>query len=105
MAEEEKAASEPAQSAVPKMAHKPNKPVMGGLTQTKTDKWIAWTGGNPKADWSGFVDKNLVDFETPHQMRPVYDVKGYNHCKTGFCQPSSTSLTCLFPSRSACGPT
>ena len=59
MAEEEKATLEPAPSEVSrmepapsaavfsKMAHKPTKPVMGGLTQTDTDKWIAWTGGKP----------------------------------------------------------
>ena len=89
MAEEEKAPSKPAPSEVSRMepapsavvsksAQKPNKPVMGGLTQIKsqtkpvmggltqtdTDKWTAWTGGKPKADWSGFVDKNLMGFET-----------------------------------------
>jgi hypothetical protein len=84
MSEEDKVTSDTAvTSTVPKMAHKPNKPVMGGLTQTKTDKWMAWTGGKPKVDWSGFVDVTLVDFETPNQMRPIYDVKGYNHRKTG----------------------
>jgi hypothetical protein len=83
MAEEGGVASAPAPSAVAKTVHKPIKPVMGGLTQTDTDKWIAWTGGKPKVDWSGFLDVTLVDFETPNQMRPVYDVKGYNHRKTG----------------------
>ena len=84
MAEEEKATSEPAASAVIKMAHKPTKPIMGGLTSTDDGKWIAWTGGGkPKVDWSGFLDVTLVDFRTPNQMRPVYDVKGYNHRKTG----------------------
>jgi hypothetical protein len=64
------------------MALKPTKPTMGDLTQTGVDKWSAWTGGKPKLDWSGF-ETITVDFETPNQMRPIYDVKGYNHRKTG----------------------
>ena len=64
------------------MALKPTKPIMGGITQTGTDSWAAWTGGKPKADWSGFAVAT-VDFETPNQMRPIYDVKGYNHRKGG----------------------
>jgi hypothetical protein len=64
------------------MALKPTKPTMGDLTQTGVDKWSAWTGGKPKLDWSGF-ETIIVDFETPNQMRPIYDVKGYNHRKTG----------------------
>ena len=76
---------EPPPSSASQMAqaHKPKVPIMGGLTQTDTDKWIAWTGGKPKVDWSGFLDGTIVDFETPNQMRPVCDVKGCNHCKTG----------------------
>jgi hypothetical protein len=70
-----------------KTALKPLEPKVGGLAQTKTDKWIAWTGGKPKVDWSGFEDAKRVDHETPNQMRPIYDpiydVKGYNHRKTG----------------------
>jgi hypothetical protein len=65
------------------MVLKPAEPKMGGLAQTETDKWIAWTGGKPKVDWSGFEDSKHLDYETPNQMRPVYDVKGYNHRKTG----------------------
>jgi hypothetical protein len=61
---------------------KPTKPTMGALTQTGVDKWAAWTGGKPKLDWSGF-ETTTVDYETPNQMRPIYDVKGYNHRKTG----------------------
>ena len=73
------------------MAHKPNKLVMGGLTQTNADKWIAWTGGKPKVDWSGFLDEDLVDFRTPNQMHPVSDVKGYNHRKSGLTVKFSKS--------------
>jgi hypothetical protein len=64
------------------MALKPTKPTMGDLTQTGVDKWSAWTGGKPKLDWPGF-ETTTVDFETPNQMRPIYNVKGYNHRKTG----------------------
>ena len=61
----------PSPSSASMMAHKPKKPMMGVLTQTDTDKWIAWTGGEPKVDWSGFLDVTIVDFETPNQVRPV----------------------------------
>ena len=74
MAEEEKATSEPAPSEVFKMAHQPKKPVMGGLTQTDDDKWMAWTSRKPKVDWSSFLYVTHGDFRTPNQMRPLYDV-------------------------------
>jgi hypothetical protein len=61
---------------------KPTKPTMGDVAQIGVDKWAAWTGGKPKLDWSGFKTAT-ADFETPNQMRPIYDVKGYNHRKTG----------------------
>ena len=64
-------------------AFKPPEPTMGGLTQIETDKWLAWTGGKPKVDWSGLADEHLADYKSPNQMRPVYDVKGYNHRKSG----------------------
>ena len=64
-------------------ALKPLEPAMGGLTQTKTNKLLAWTGRKPKVDWSGIVDEDLADYDTPNQMRPVYNVKRYNHRKSG----------------------
>jgi hypothetical protein len=65
------------------MALKPTKPTTGDVSQIGVDTWAAWTGGKPKLDWSGFVTATL-DFETPNQMRPFYDVEGYkNHRKTG----------------------
>ena len=65
-------------------APKPLERTMGGLlTQAKTDKWLAWSGGKPKVDWTGFVDEGLADYETLNQMRPVYDARGYNHRKSG----------------------
>ena len=36
------------------MAHKPNKGVMGGLTQTNFDKWIAW-GQAESQEWIGLI--------------------------------------------------
>jgi hypothetical protein len=42
-------------------------------------------GGKPKADWTGLEDVS-PDYETPNQMRPVYDVKGYNHRKSGLSE-------------------
>jgi hypothetical protein len=61
---------------------KPTKLTMGDLTQTGVNKWAAWTGGKPKKDWSGF-ETATADYQTPNQMRPIYDVKRYNHRKTG----------------------
>jgi hypothetical protein len=69
-------------ATVSKMALKPIKPIMGDLTQTDENKWAAWTGGKPKLDWTGF-EKETLDYAAPNQMRPIYDVKGYNHRKTG----------------------
>jgi hypothetical protein len=67
------------------MALRPKEPIMGAITHTDTDKWLAWTGGKPKADWTGLEDVS-PDYKTPNQMRPVYDVKGYNHRKSGLSE-------------------
>jgi hypothetical protein len=64
------------------MANKPVMPIMGGLTETDVDKWLAWTGGQPTVDWKS-LKVATKDYETPNQMRPTYDVKGYNHRKSG----------------------
>jgi hypothetical protein len=63
-------------------ALKPKKPIMGDLTQTGVDKWAEWTSERPKVNWTGF-QKATLDYETPNQMCPIYDVKGYNHRKIG----------------------
>jgi hypothetical protein len=52
------------------MALRPKEPIVGAITQTDTDKWLAWTDGKPKADWTGLEDVS-PDCETPNQMRPV----------------------------------
>ena len=31
----------------------PRTPIMGGIIQSSKDEYSAWTGGKPKADWSG----------------------------------------------------
>jgi hypothetical protein len=64
------------------VAHKPKVPIMGGLTQMDQDKWSAWTGGRLNLTWTGFVVE-IEDYETPNQLRTSYDVKGYNHRKSG----------------------
>jgi hypothetical protein len=61
-----------------KTALKPLEPKVGGLAQTKTDKWIAWTGGKPKVDWSGFEDAKRVDHETPNQKNAQSDAPHLN---------------------------
>ena len=33
----------------------PNKPIMGDVELVGTDTYAIWTGGVPKADWSGLV--------------------------------------------------
>ena len=46
-----------------------DKPKFGSnLKQTGPDSWAAWTGGKPKADWSGLVDEdpNMIG---PNQFR------------------------------------
>ena len=85
MAEEEKAASEPAPSAVSKMAHKPNKPVTGGLTQTGMDKWITWTGRKPKADVQ-YADQNS----------PFIKESSQPSLKVGFRSADEAAGTCEF---------
>jgi hypothetical protein len=37
--------------------NKPAVPTIGGLTALSKDEWSAWTGGKPKADWSGLADQ------------------------------------------------
>ncbi len=80
-------------------ALKPKKPIMGDLAQTKTDKWLAWTGGRPKVDWMG-LENSTVDYKTPNQMRPIDDVKGYNHRKSGLSDKfNKTDLLIPFKKR------
>jgi hypothetical protein len=66
----------------PVVAHKPVTPTMGGIAQLDSAKFVAWTGGEPNADWTGFKVATS-DFESPNQLRSTNDVKGYNHRKLG----------------------
>ena len=36
----------------------PTKPKFGNLKQTGPTQWEPWTGGKPKADWTGLEDEN-----------------------------------------------
>ena len=42
--------------AAPKAPYKPIKPKFGNIAQVGLDDYAAWTGGKPKADWSGLED-------------------------------------------------
>jgi hypothetical protein len=66
----------------PVEVHKPPVPIMGGIAQTEHNKWVAWSGGAPNLGWTEF-ESLITDYTTPNQLRSVYDVKGYNHSKTG----------------------
>ena len=66
----------------PTVTHKPAMPIMGGLAQLDTDKFVAWTGGEPDLTWTGFKVPT-PDFKSPNQLRSTNDVKGYNHRKSG----------------------
>ena len=48
---------------------RPKTPKMGGLQQVATDQWIPWTGGKPKADWTGLEEPNPV--VEPNMYRPI----------------------------------
>jgi hypothetical protein len=41
------------EATVTKEALKPLKPIMGDAIALSKDSWSAWTGGKPKADWTG----------------------------------------------------
>jgi hypothetical protein len=55
-------------------------PKMGGVIDDKTAAAIAWTGGQPKVDWSELIDSH-TDMLTPNCLRSGLGsekVKGYN---------------------------
>ena len=43
-------------------------PRYGGLVEVGTDSWAAWTGGEPKSDWSELKDPSPSSIE-PNQYR------------------------------------
>ena len=62
------------------------KHIMGYIIVHSKVSWSAWTGGEPKADWTGLNPSAPVETTSPNQLRPVYvsaAQKGYNHRRTG----------------------
>jgi hypothetical protein len=63
------------------------KHIMGDIIVHSKDSWSAWTGGEPKGDWTGLnPSAPVVETTSPNQLRPVYvsaAQKGYNHRRTG----------------------
>ena len=75
-----------AEAAVAEEVLKPLKPIMGDVIALSKDSWSAWTGGKPKADWTGLDPTAPGESTSPNQLRPVYvsaAQKGYNHRRTG----------------------
>jgi hypothetical protein len=59
---------------------------MGGVIQSSKDEYAAWTGGKPKADWSGLDPTGVTVMRVPTQVRPTYvssSCKAYLHRVTG----------------------
>jgi len=57
---------------------------MGGIVQVDTFKYVSWTGGKPKPDWSGLATP-LNCNENPNQLRSVgpKSTTSYNLRRTG----------------------
>ena len=53
-----------------KAVYKPDKPKFGDVTLVGSDQWNAWTGGKPRADWSGLEDPTPARIE-PQRYRPT----------------------------------
>ena len=51
--------------------YKPTSPIMGGLVQTSSTDWCAWTGGKPKTDWSGLDSTAVQTPSDDYQYRPT----------------------------------
>ena len=60
----------PTVATVAKIPFKPIKPKFGDISEVGTDSWAAWTGGKPKADWSGLEDSNPTAIAAT-QYRPT----------------------------------
>jgi hypothetical protein len=57
-------------------------PTMGGYEAIGAYDVLVWTGGAPKATWSGLQDPNAVPF-SPNCFRPTHAddmMKSYNRC-------------------------
>ena len=59
----------------------PTTPLIGGLYEHTTNKWTAWTGGQPNHNWDNLDLVARGQYKNPNQFRyqdPSYDSKGYN---------------------------
>jgi hypothetical protein len=64
----------------------PIAPTIGGIVQTTTSEYSAWTGGQPNVTWTGLAATAPTDFHSPNQLRPQSTgqaQKSYNQRKTG----------------------
>ena len=50
---------------------RPATPKMGGLLQVSATEWCPWTGGKPKADWSGLDSSADRIPAEDYQLRPT----------------------------------
>ena len=67
----------------------PIKPIMGGITQVDGSTLAAWTGGLPKADWTGLDPLSPTSWVTPNQLRPASigsSQKSHNYRKIGLAE-------------------
>ena len=55
-------------SPPPRTSFAPLKPKFGNMSEVAKDSWVTWTGGKPKADWSGLEEPNPTTVE-PNQHR------------------------------------
>ena len=61
-------------------------PIMGGIIQSAKDEFAVWTGGKPKADWSGLDPTGVTVMCVLTQIWPMYmssSCKAYLHRVTG----------------------
>ena len=57
-----------AAASTARIPFKPTKPKFGDIYEVGTDSWAAWTGGKPKADWTGLENPTPVAV-APNQYR------------------------------------
>ena len=57
-------------------------PIMEGIIESLKNECAVWTGGKPKADWSGLDPTGVTVMRVPTQVRPTYislSCKAYLH--------------------------
>jgi len=90
------AAATPAASATtpyPYPVYTPPKPINGGIIEIDSSHKEAWTGGEPKADWTGLLDPTGAEDEiTPLKFRP-HSTKGRLFTWQRLTQGLETPLT------------